>query len=98
MEMRASQVIKGALGGGAKKNRKKEKNERRNRERREEEGWGGTFKSVKEVKCHSYLAPAEKHVSNVADLTSLSTKVIITFDTFCNTTGFYPKTTTTHLR
>lgn len=60
MEMRASQVIKGALGGGAKR---KKKDGGRNREREEEKRAerhlqihiGG---EVWKLKSHSYLATA----------------------------------------
>lgn len=86
MEMRASQVIKGALGGGAKR---KKKDGGRKRERREEEKRGERHLQIHsgvevwKLKCHSYLVTAVKQVSNIADLTSLGTKVILTFETFC---------------
>lgn len=88
MEMRASQVIKGALGGGAKRKKKKKKDWGRNREseeekRRERHLQIHTGGEVWKLECHSYLAAAVKQVSNIADLTSLDTKVVLTFSTFC---------------
>lgn len=82
MEMRASQVIKGALGGGAKR-KKKRLGEKRREGRRED-----TFKSTPvvrcgELECHSYLGTVVKQVSNIAYLTSSGTKVIVTFGMFC---------------
>lgn len=78
MEMRASQVIKGALGGGAKR-KKKEKSggeTERVKKRREERD---TFKSTPVVRCGNWNV---KQVSNIANLTSLDTKVVLTFGTF----------------
>ena len=85
MEMRASQVIKGALGGGAKRKKRKKK---RLGEKRREGGREDTFKSTPvvrcgELECHSYLGTALKQVSDTAYLTSSGTKVIVTFATFC---------------
>lgn len=83
MEMRASQVIKGALGGGAK--RKKVKDWGRNREREEEEKKGErhlqihTSREVWKLGCHSYLVTAVEQVSDTADLTSLSSEVVVAF-------------------
>lgn len=67
MEMRASQVIKGALGGGAKK--REEEDWGRSRERREERkgerhlqiSIGG---KVWKVECHTYLATTEASVEH----------------------------------
>lgn len=85
MEMRASQVIKGALGGGAKRKKKdwgrnRESEEEKRGERHLQIHTGG---EVWKLECHSYLAAAVKQVSNIADLTSLDTKVVLTFATFC---------------
>lgn len=85
MEMRASQVIKGALGGGAKKRlgekRKARRRDEKRRERHLQIHIGG---EVWKLGCHTYLAAAAvKQVLNVADLTCLDTKVIVTFDPFC---------------
>lgn len=91
MEMRASQVIKGTLGGGAKK--KEEKNQggegetERGKKRREEKD---TFKSNVEVwkqECHRYF---------VAVLTSLIAKVSVAFVGY--STGLYLETIMTHFR
>lgn len=86
MEMRASQVIKGALGGGAKRkkdwgrNRKREE-EKRGAERHLQIHIGG---ELWKLRYHSYLVKAAvKQVLNISDLTCLDTKVIVTFDTFC---------------
>lgn len=38
---------------------------------------------VWKLKCHSYLVTAVKQVSNIADLTSSGSKVILTLETFC---------------
>lgn len=82
MEMRASQVIKGALGGGAK--RKKVKDWGRNREREEEKKGERhlqihTSREVWKLGCHSYLVTAVEQVSDTADLTSLSSEVVVAF-------------------
>ena len=50
MEMRASQVIKGALGGGAKR-KKKKKRERDWGERQRDGEKRDTFKSTPLVRC-----------------------------------------------
>lgn len=87
MEMRASQVIKGTLGGGAKKKKSQggEGETEREKKKRDERD---TFKSSGEVwkrECHRYF---------VADLTSLTTKVTIAF--VGNTTHFYLEIIMTH--
>ena len=84
MEMRASQVIKGALGGGAKRKKKRER----------ERDWGGETERWREERhlqihtagevwrqeCHSCSVTA----LNGADWTSSGAKVSFTLETFCS--------------
>lgn len=60
--------------------RNRESEEEKRRERHLQIHTGG---EVWKLECHSYLAAAVKQVSNIADLTSLDTKVVLTFATFC---------------
>lgn len=66
MEMRASQVIKGALGGGAKKKKKglgekqREKKKRRDGRRHLQIHIG---REVWKLRCHSCLASDKGHVT-----------------------------------
>lgn len=82
MEMRASQVIKGALGGGAKRKKKKKERdwggetERRREERHLQIHTAG---EVWRLECHSCLVTAV----NGADWTSSGAKVSLTLETFC---------------
>lgn len=76
MEMRASQVIKGALGGGAKRKKKEDWGEKQRGREGGEEKRGErhlqihTGGEVWKLECHIYLVTALKQVSNIADLTS----------------------------
>lgn len=106
MEMRASQVIKGALGGGAKRKKKKKiggRNREGERGRREEKRGERhlqihTGGEVWKLECHIYLVTALKQVSNIADLTSSVQRSSLLLRFVGYTTGLNPETKISHFK